>query len=140
MTPPPVLYVEDDDNDVLLMRRAWTRADVQNPLQLVSDGEGAIAYLSGEGQYANRVKYPKPCLVLLDLKMPKITGLDVLRWIRSQPEHLALRVIVFSSSKQPKDINEAHGLRIDAYFVKPGPFNEWVAMVDTLNVYWLKGR
>ena len=140
MTPPPVLYVEDDENDVLLMRRAWTRADVQNPLKAVSDGREAIAYLSGEGQYANRIDHPMPCLVLLDLKMPGMTGLDVLRWIRSQPEYQALRVIVFSSSKQPGDINAAHRLRIDAYFVKPSPFDEWVAMVDNLNVYWLKGR
>jgi len=140
MTPPPVLYVEDDDNDVLLMRRAWARVEVQNPLQVVSDGREAIAYLSGEGQYANRVERPMPCLVLLDLKIPKLTGLGVLRWIRSQPEHVALRVIVFSSSKQPHDVNAAHTIRIDAYFVKPGPFNEWVAMVDNLNVYWLKGR
>jgi len=140
MTPPPVLYVEDDDNDVLLMRQAWVRVEVQNPLEVVSDGREAIACLSGEGRYANRVEHPMPCLVLLDLKMPKMTGLDVLRWIRSQPEHIALRVVVFSSSKQPKDINAAHSLRIDAYFVKPGTFNEWVAMVDNLNVYWLKGR
>jgi CheY-like chemotaxis protein len=87
MTAPPVLHVEDDENDVLLMRQAWTRVDVQNPLKVVSDGREAIAYLSGEGQYANRVEHPLPCLVLLDLKMPKMTGLDVLRWIRSQPEH-----------------------------------------------------
>jgi CheY-like chemotaxis protein len=109
-------------------------------LKVVSDGREAIAYLSGEGQYANRVEHPLPCLVVLDLKMPRMTGLDVLRWIRSQPEHLALRVIVFSSSKEPKDINAAHRLRVDAYLVKPGQFNEWIAMVDNLNVYWLKGR
>ena len=140
MTPPPVLYVEDDDNDVLFMRRAWKKVDVQNPLKVVNDGAEAIAYLSGEGQYADRVEHPMPCLVLLDLKMPKVAGLDVLRWIRSQPEHQALRVIVFSSSKQPGDINAANRLRIDAYLVKPGPVNEWAAMVDNLNVYWLKGR
>jgi len=140
MTVPPVLYVEDDSNDVLLMRQAWERVEVHNPLRVLSDGEEAIAYLSGEGESADRVDRPLPCLVLLDLKMPKMTGLDVLRWIRSRPQHLALRVIVFSSSKQPKDINAAHSLRIDAYFVKPGPFSEWVAMVDNLNVYWLKGR
>jgi CheY-like chemotaxis protein len=69
-----------------------------------------------------------------------MTGVDVLRWIRTQPEHQFLPVIVFSSSKQPVDINAAHALRIDTYLVKPGLFNEWVATVDTLNVYWLKGR
>jgi CheY-like chemotaxis protein len=140
MTPPPVLYVEDDDNDVLLMRRAWAKADVQNPLQVVTDGQEALDYLSGNGQYATRGDHPMPCLVLLDLKMPKVTGLEVLRWIRSQPALVGLRVIVLSSSNYPADINAAHVLRIDSYLVKPGNFHEWVAMVDTLNVYWLKGR
>jgi len=140
MTPPPVLYVEDDDNDVLLMRRAWMRADVQNPLQVLTDGEKALAYLSGDVPYANRVDYPMPCLVLLDVKMPKVSGLDVLRAIRSQRALVGLRVIVLSSSKQPLDINPAHALRIDACLVKPIHFDEWVAMVDNLNVYWLKGR
>ena len=136
----PVLYVEDDDNDVLLMRRAWTWVGVQNPLQVVSDGQEAVGYLAGEGPYANRADHPMPCLVLLDLKMPKMTGLDVLRWIRSQPALQGLRVIIYSSSRLPLDINAAHALRIDAYVVKPGTYDEWVAMVDNLNVYWLKGR
>jgi CheY-like chemotaxis protein len=140
MTPPPVLYVEDDDSDVLLMRRAWKKVDVQNPLQVVTDGQDALRYLSGEEQYANRGDHPMPCLVLLDLKMPKVTGLEVLRWIRSQPALVGLRVVVLSSSNYPADINAAHGLRVDAYLIKPGTFDEWVAMVDTLNVYWLKGR
>jgi CheY-like chemotaxis protein len=132
--------VEDDDNDVLLMRRAWAKSEVQNPLRVVTDGREALAYLSGEEAYANRLDHPMPCLVLLDLKMPKMTGLDVLRWIRSRPVLQGLRVIVLSSSKQPPDINAAHALRIDAYLVKAGRFDEWLAMVDTLNVYWLKGR
>jgi CheY-like chemotaxis protein len=101
MTPQSVLYVEDDDNDVLLMRRAWTRADVQNPLEVVTDGEKALAYLSGDVPYANRVDHAMPCLVLLDLKMPKVSGLDVLRSICSQRALVGLRVIVFSSSIRP---------------------------------------
>jgi len=109
-------------------------------LQVVRDGREALAYLAGKELYAKRADYPLPCLVLFDLKMPKMSGLDVLRWIRSQPAHLALRVIVFSSSKILVDVNTAHALRIDAYVVKPGPYDEWVAMVDNLNVYWLKGR
>ena len=140
MTLPPVLYVEDEHNDVLLMRRAWAKVGVANPLQAVVDGEEALRYLSGEGQYANRVDHPMPCLVLLDLKLPKLLGLDVLKWIREQTALLGLRVIVLSSSKQPQDINAAHALGIDAYLVKPGTFDEWAAMVDKVNVYWLKGR
>jgi len=109
-------------------------------LQVVRDGREALAYLAGKDLYAKRADYPLPCLVLLDLKMPKMTGLDVLRWIRSQPALQGLRVIIYSSSRLPLDINAAHALRIDAYVVKPGTYDEWVAMVDNLNVYWLKGR
>ena len=140
MTPQPVLYIEDDENDVLLMRRAWERVDVQNPLQVVSDGQEALDYLSGKPPYTNRYDHPMPCLVLLDLKMPKVSGLEVLRWIRSQPDLVGLRVVVFSSSKTPADINTAHALRIDAYLVKSSRFDELVSAVDTLNVYWLRGR
>jgi CheY-like chemotaxis protein len=82
---PPVLYVEDDHNDVLLMRRAWAKVGVANPLRVVVDGEEALRYLSGKGQYANRVDHPMPCLVLLDLKLPKLLGLDVLRGSRRPP-------------------------------------------------------
>jgi CheY-like chemotaxis protein len=137
---PTVLYVEDDPNDVLLMRHAWTKVGIPNPLQVVSDGAEAVRYLSGEGRYANRVEYPIPVLVLLDLKMPRMTGLDVLRWIRSHPALRVLPVIVFSSSRQPKDINSAHTLRIDAYLVKPGRLDEWVATIDNLAKHWLRGE
>src|SRR5262249_14790530 len=74
MTPPPVLYIEDDENDVRLMRQAWERVHVQNPLHVVSNGQEALDYLSGEPPYANRADHPMPCLVLLDLKLPKVSG------------------------------------------------------------------
>src|SRR5215467_11814013 len=135
MTPPPVLYVEDDDNDVLLMRRAWAWVAVENPLQVVTDGEKALRYLSGDGPYANQVDYPMPCLVLLDLKMPKVTGLDVLRWIRSQP---AFRIFE-SSSTPPRSYHwtSMRPMRCGSkrIFVKPESYDEWVAMVDNLNVH-----
>ena len=134
---PTVLYVEDDPNDVLLMRHAWTKVSTPNPLQVVSDGEEALRYLSGEGRYANRIEHPIPVLVLLDLKMPKVSGLDVLRWIRSQPRLRVLPVIVFSSSNSPLDINAAHALRIQAYLVKPGRLDEWVGLVNSLVEDWL---
>jgi CheY-like chemotaxis protein len=136
---PTVLYVEDDPNDALFMRYAWRKASVPNLLEIVTDGEEAIRHLSGEGPYANRTRHPLPGLVLLDLKMPKATGLDVLRWIRSQPALLGLRVIIFSSSNYASDIIAAHALRIDAYLVKPGRLDEWIAMVDTLKTSWLGG-
>jgi CheY-like chemotaxis protein len=139
MRYPTVLYVEDDPNDAFFMRLVRKKVGVQNPLEIVSDGEEAIRYLAGEGPYANRVRHPLPDLVLLDLKMPRVTGLDVLRWIRSQPALVHLPVIVFSSSNYPSDINSAHALRIDAYLVKPGRLDEWMELVNSLVKDWLPG-
>jgi len=135
-----VLYVEDDPNDAIFMRYVWKKIGVTALLQIVPDGEEAIRLLSGEGPYANRAGHPMPSLVFLDLKMPKVTGLDVLRWIRSQPTLVHLPVIVFSSSNSPSDINSAHALRIDAYLVKPGRLDEWVAMVETIADRWLRSE
>ena len=137
MSDPSVLYVEDDPNDMRLLRYAWARVGVQNPLQVARDGEEAIRYISGKGRFADRVAYPMPCLMLMDLKLPKMSGFDVLKWLRTQPELETVEVIVLSSSRQPPDIGAAHALRIDAYLVKPGLFDEWVAMVDTLKESWL---
>ena len=137
MSDSAVLYVEDDPNDTRLMRYAWARVGVQNPLQIVPDGEEAVRYLSGRGRYADRTDHPMPTLMLMDLKLPKMSGFDVLKWLRSQAELQALRVIVLSSSRMPPDIGAAHALRINAYLVKPALFDEWVAMVDTLKESWL---
>ena|SRR6266404_6098383 len=140
MSEPAVLYVEDDPNDMSLMRYAWARVGVRNPLQIVPDGDEAVRYLSGDGHYANRVDHPMPSLILMDLKVPKVSGLDALKWIRAQPTLHTLRVIVLSSSKRPVDIGEAHALRIDAYLVKSQSFGEWVAMVAHLKEFWLSGN
>ena len=136
MTPSAVLYVEDDEN-ALLMRRAWTKAGVRERLQTVSDGEEAIRYLSGEGPYVNRVEHPMPTLVLLDVKLLKVSGLDVLRWVRAQPRLQGLRVIVLSSSSREADRSAAEALGANAYFVKPHRYDNWVAMVNTLKTSWL---
>jgi CheY-like chemotaxis protein len=137
MSDPAVLYVEDDPNDMRLMRYAWARVGVPNPLQIVRDGEEAVRYLSGKGRFADRMVCPMPCLMLMGLKLPKMSGFDVLKWLRTQPELETVQVIVLSSSRQPPDIGAARALRIDAYLVKPVLFDEWVAMVDTLKESWL---
>jgi len=140
MSHAAVLYVEDDPNDIMLMRYAWTRSGMEHPLQIVPDGDAALRYLSGEGAYADRMDHPIPSLVLMDLKLPKVSGLDVLKWIRAQPTLQELRVIVLSSSKRPPDIGAAHSLRIDAYLVKSHTFDEWVDMVRHLRDSWLTQR
>jgi len=85
MSQYPVLYVEDNADDVLLLRHAFKRADILDPVQFAQDGQEAIDYLAGAGKFSDRKKYPMPRLVLLDLKLPKKTGIEVLQWIREQP-------------------------------------------------------
>jgi CheY-like chemotaxis protein len=139
MMQPAVLYIEDDVDDVALLQYAWKRVGVQNPLRVARDGEEALRYLSGEGRYANRVDHPLPGVVLLDLRLPKVSGLEVLKWIRQQPTLHELRVIIVTSWLRPQDTVAAEALGIDAFLAKPTHFDEWRALVDTLSESWLGG-
>ena len=137
MTERTVLYVEDEENDVFIMRYAWKKAGLLNPLQVVGDGEEALAYLAGQGAYANRREYPLPCLVLLDLKLPKLSGFEVLRWIRKQPAIHTLQVVVLSSSNQPLDVHTAHACGANAFLLKPPSANGLVEVAESLKEFWL---
>jgi CheY-like chemotaxis protein len=132
-----VLLVEDDPNDVALTERAFERAGFTNPLQIVGDGEQAIAYLSGEARYADRARYPLPMLVLLDLKLPRRSGFDVLAWIRGAPTVRRVPVIVLTSSQQSPDINRAYDVGANSYLVKPVAFEQLLSLVQTLGFYWI---
>lgn len=138
MTPPApqVLLVEDDPNDILLLQRAFGKAQLTAPLQ-VNDGEEAIAYLAGQGSYADRAQHPLPQLVLLDLKLPRKSGLDVLRWLRQQPVLQRLPVVVLTSSRESSDVNRAYELGANSYLVKPVRSQDLVDMIKTLDLYWL---
>src|SRR6476660_8817113 len=104
-----ILQVDDDPNDVFLLQHAMTNAGVTNPIQVATDGRQAIDYLSNTGKFADREKFPRPCLVLLDLKLPHVMGLDVLKWIREQTGP-ALVVIILSASAEDADIAAAYRL------------------------------
>ncbi len=132
-----VLLVEDDPADVLFMRRAWKRAGHAAPLVAVGDGESAVAYLSGTGPYADREKYPFPSLVLLDLKLPLLSGLGVLDWIRKDPCLKHLPVAVLTSSEEPGDVTRARELGVSDYLVKPTGFAELLTIVRGLTRYEL---
>jgi CheY-like chemotaxis protein len=131
------LLVEDSDNDAILIRRAFHKGNIVNPLQVVSSGEQAVAYLNGEGAFANRAEYPLPDLVLLDLKMPGIDGFEVLRWIRQQPTLKALRVVVLTSSDRIQDVNLAYQLGANSFLVKPVDFERFVEISQALKGYWI---
>jgi CheY-like chemotaxis protein len=132
-----ILLAEDDPNDAKLIRRALVKARCANPLQTVSDGEQAIAYLSGTAPYEDRQQHPLPILLLLDLKMPKKNGFDVLHWIRSQPILKRLPVVVLTSSSVPQDVNKAYEAGSNSYLVKPVDSEALVDMLKTIELYWI---
>jgi CheY-like chemotaxis protein len=125
---PTILLVEDNDEDVFLLRRALRKANVACSLQTAEDGEEAIEYLRGSGKYADRAAYPAPSLVLLDLKLPYVNGFEVLAWTATQPSCKDLRIIILTSSGEDKDRAKAEQFGIDEYFLKP-PTNELIAVV-----------
>ncbi|MEY2429289.1 MAG: hypothetical protein QOJ40_2174 [Verrucomicrobiota bacterium] len=133
-----ILIAEDREDDVLLIRRSFEKAGVTNPTQIVHNGEEAIAYLRGEGRFSNRAEYPLPALLLLDLKMTRKDGFEVLRWIRQQPTLKALRVIVLTSSEDIRDVNEAYQAGANSFLVKPMDFENSVEMAKFLKDYWLR--
>jgi CheY-like chemotaxis protein len=131
-----ILLVEDDPNDVLLIQRAFQKAGLRDMLRVVRDGEQAVEYLSGRGQYADREHYPFPFLLLLDLKMPGVDGFEVLEWIRSQKTLRRLLVVVLTSSNLQADVDRAYELGANSYLVKPVEFGEMVNMVQRFEIYW----
>ena len=131
-----ILHVEDDPNDILLVQRALKKTTAPAIILSVSDGDRALSYLSGSQDYANREKFPFPHLVLLDLKMPRKSGMEVLAWIRDQPALKRLLVVVFTSSKHDQDINRAYELGANSYLVKPVGFEELVTTMKEIHHYW----
>lgn len=117
-----VLLVEDDLNDIFLVKRAFKLAQIKNPLQVVTDGQEAISYLRGDSKYADRETCPLPKLVVMDIKMPRKTGFEVLEWIKGDHSLRRIPVVIVSSSDNPADINRAYELGANAYMVKPVDF------------------
>jgi len=133
-----VLLAEDLDDDILLIRRAFDKAGMKNPLFVVRNGDEAIAYLSGIGQYAHRDEFPLPDLLLLDLKMPGVDGFSVLNWIKLQPELSNLRVVVLTSSEDIRDVERAYRLGASSFMVKALDFQDTVYLAKLLTDYWLR--
>ncbi len=132
-----ILLVEDDEADIFLLRRAFRNARIANPLIEVRDGQAAIQYLSGEGDYADRARYPIPFLILLDLRLPKLSGFEVIAWMRDQPQLANLIVVVLTASDHVPDVTKARDLGANSYLVKPGTFQELVEMVKRIKGRWL---
>jgi CheY-like chemotaxis protein len=131
-----ILQVEDDPNDVFFLQHAMKKAGVTNPIRVANDGQQAIDYLKGAGKFADRQKFPFPCLVLLDLKLPHVMGLDVLRWIRQQPG-MVLVVVLLTASSEDADIAAAYRLGANGFLVKPSETSKLENMVKAIKDFWL---
>ena len=134
----PILLIEDNYDDVLLIQRAFRKANIQQPLTIVSDGDEAISYLQGEGKYADSERFPLPGLILLDLKLPRRSGLEVLAWIAQQPKLRRILIVVLTSSQENSDLDRAYDLGANSYLVKPIDFHNFVHLVRVVDDYWFK--
>jgi CheY-like chemotaxis protein len=135
--PQTVLYVEDNAEDFALLKLASRKCGTPFSLQHAGDGEQAISYLSGAGDYADREAYPFPDMVLLDLKMPRLDGFEVLEWIRANPATKSLPVVVLAGSSFRADIRRALELGANSYAAKPGKFEELQVLIDQIADVWL---
>ena len=132
-----VLLVEDDLNDIFLVTRAFKMAEIPNALQVVTDGQEAISYLEGDGKYADRDAHPLPSLMVMDIKMPRKTGFEVLEWVKRNEGPLRrIPIVIVSSSDNPADINRAYELGANAYMVKPMNFRAVEHLFESITHYW----
>jgi CheY-like chemotaxis protein len=137
--PCVILYAEDEENDIVFFKHALKTLNLAHQLQSVLDGEGAVDYLAGKGSFANRERFPFPDLVLLDINMPKRSGLEVLEWIRLQPKFKSLPVLILTSSSRDEDKHKALQLGADDFLLKPSDPLKLREVVQSLHERWLSG-
>lgn len=128
---PPILLIEDNPMDVDLMRRAYIRHNLDNPLQVVRDGQEALDFIAKW-----KAGEPMPVVILLDLKLPKVSGLEVLRVIRAHPDFRTIAVVILTSSAEDRDIHDAYSLGANSYIVKPVDFEKFIEVAMQIELYW----
>ena len=133
-----VLLVEDNSDDAFLLQKALLSAGVHHFSRVVGDGQAAIDYLAGNGPYQNRKKYPLPMLVFLDIKLPKLDGLEVLRWLRSQPAFKMLPVIMLTNSCLSADVKRAQDLGVTSYMLKDPDWQRFRESIEHALSYWFE--
>src|SRR4051812_47502630 len=133
-----ILLVEDNEDDVVLMKRALKEASINNVLMVVDNGEDAVKYLEGRGAFSDRNKCPLPSVVFLDLKLPLRSGHEVLAWVRQQPALQSLVVVVLTASDEPSDIKRCYQLGANSYLVKPPTAAQLLDLAKAFKWYWLK--
>lgn len=132
------MLVEDNEDDVFLMRHALTSAGVTNPVFVVETGAQAVDYLSGTGEFRDRKKFPLPTVVFLDLKLPLMSGHEVLAWVRAQRQLEGLVVVVLTSSNEPSDVRRSYSLGANSYLVKPLTARQLLDLAKALNWTWIR--
>ena len=133
-----LLLVEDDDADAILVARAIRKAQITVRLERVKNGDEAIDYLDGRAAYGDRVRYPRPSVVLLDIKLPRRDGFEVVSWLREQPRPLSrTAVVMFTSSGRSADINRAYELGANSYLRKPEQHSDLVEAINAFHDFWL---
>jgi CheY-like chemotaxis protein len=132
-----ILLVEDNPNDVELTLRALKKNHLANRVVVVTDGEEALDFIFARGQYNNRKIEDGPKVILLDLKLPKVDGLEVLRAVKGDPRTKVIPVVVLTSSNEERDILESYHLGVNSYIVKPVDFDKFIEAVNSLGLYWL---
>jgi two-component system response regulator len=132
-----IILVEDNPSDADLIKRALNKNNVANKILHLKDGQEVIDYLFGEGQWKGRTTANTPKVILLDLKMPKVSGIEVLKKIKSNDETRSIPVVILTSSKEDPDIKECYKLGVNSYVVKPVGFEEFSSTVAQLGLYWL---
>jgi CheY-like chemotaxis protein len=131
------MLVDDDPNDILLMKLAFDAAGLQHPVAVLHDGEEAIRYLEGTGEFRDRSRYPIPCMMLIDFKMPKLNGIEVTEWVRHHPALKKLIVIMISSSGLHPDIEAAYEAGVNCYVTKPSRLDQRTELILALKSWWL---
>jgi CheY-like chemotaxis protein len=139
MSPDTILYAEDEPTDIFFLERAFKLASVPHSLKSVADGQAAIDYLSGVGLFVDRNLHPLPCLILLDINMPKKSGLEVLEWIRKEARLKDVPGLILTSSSHPGDREKARQLAADDYLLKPSNPTELLDLVKAIQRRWLSG-
>lgn len=133
-----VLFADDNPDDRFLMSEAWREAGCAHALATVGDGEQVLSYLNGDGAYADRRLHPLPGLIILDIKMPRKSGLETLEWIRGSKAWRNVPVLMLTASTAPSDLEAGYRLCANAFLVKPGTVRELIEMVGAIRGFWLR--
>lgn len=131
-----ILVAEDNEDDAFILTRALQAAGLPRPAYICKDGQQVIDYITGSGSFADRGEFPFPRMLILDIKMPRLNGLEVLRWVRAHPDCAVIPTIILTSSAHPKDVEEAFKSGVNAYFLKPPTPEEMEELLTVIHKFW----